>query len=72
MWNLAFKAKCGDPAKCRKLKILEVLVRLALVDPPYTIFGIRAGAQIFAHYGEESCNINLWDEDIMLISDHRS
>ena len=28
MWNLAFKAKFGDLAKCRTLNILEVLVGL--------------------------------------------
>ena len=31
VWNLAFKAKFGAPTKCRKMKILEVLVGLVLV-----------------------------------------
>ena len=38
VWNLAFKDKFGDPAKCRKLKILEVLVGLVLVRIPATCF----------------------------------
>ena len=31
VWNLAFKDKFGDPAKCRTLNILEVLFGLVLV-----------------------------------------
>ena len=35
-------------------------------------FGIREGAKIFAHYGEESCNINLQFDFRMLISEQRN
>ena len=48
---------------------MEVLVRLVMVDPPYTIFSVRASEKGFAHYGEESCNINLQFEFRMLISE---
>ena len=51
---------------------MEVLVGLVVVDPPCTIFGIRAGAKRFAQYGEESCSINLQVEFRVLISEQRS